>query len=351
MKSTRKWLALSLTISVIAIIAILIITVTEETYESLTRIQPVFLLLAVGIRASCWLAYGSRLKVLSKVLGVNISLINCIKIVLSGAFAAGITPSYVGGEPVRIYLLNREGLTLGDAAAVDLGGRILDGLVLGSAFPFAWFIFRDIIKSSIVISSAFVLVGILFCAAAGIGVYGFLYPKQIKKILNRLEKSELINKITFEKSGPIINRISIEIDNFRDGILRFFREGKKGLFLALFSTIAFWFFLFVLVPFVLMGLGMDPMWIPAIAAQIILMVLVSVPVSPGGSGIAEIGAASLYATILPEKDLPILGIFVVLWRFVTYYVPLLVGGVVSLKVLKDLDLSGLGDSEKMEDKL
>ncbi|MDY6964399.1 MAG: flippase-like domain-containing protein [Halobacteriota archaeon] len=341
MKGVRKWLILSLTVSVIAIIVVLSVTMTEETVDSLAKIRPEYLLLAVVARAMCWVAMGSRIKILSRVVGCKISLLQSIKIVLPGTFAAGVTPSYIGGEPVRIYLLSKKGLSIGDAAAVDLGGMILNGLVVAMMLPFAWFIFRDTIRPNFVLSSVFLFVGILFGLAWGFGIYGMLYPEQLKKLLDRLGRSKLISEITFGRSEQIISRVVIEFDNFRNGLLRFVREGRRELILGLLWTMAYWFFLIILPSIILLGMNLDPMWVPSMAAQVILMTIVMIPIAPGGSGIAEIGAASLYSVVLPADGIQLLGVFVAIWRFVEHYIPLLIGGLVSLKVMREIDLNKL----------
>ena len=56
------------------------------------------------------------------------------------------------------------------------------------------------------------------------------------------------------------------------------------------------------------------------------MIIIYVPV-PGGSGVAEFGLASLFMLFVPSS---VLGIFVMSWRFFTYYVLLFLGGLVSL---------------------
>ncbi|MDY6866145.1 MAG: lysylphosphatidylglycerol synthase domain-containing protein [Halobacteriota archaeon] len=90
-----------------------------------------------------------------------------------------------------------------------------------------------------------------------------------------------------------------------------------------------------------MVMNLDPVWWQSMAAQVILMTIVMIPIAPGGSGIAEIGAASLYSVILSSDGLQVLGVFVLIWRFVEHYIPLLIGGVVSLKVMREIDLDAL----------
>ncbi len=341
MESSRKWLLISLVVSIIAIVFVLSITVTEDTLKSLTRIKPEYLLIALGFRAISWFVWGSRIKVLSGVIGNKISLIQATKIVVAGTFAAGVTPSYVGGEPARIYLLGKEGMSYGDAAAVDLLGRALDGLATGGAFIFAWLFFRSSIGPNMTISSFFVLIAISFFFMIGIGLYSLRDPEFIRGILARFERSRLLERLSFGRSSSIIHRLDTEIDNFRDGLSMLLRGDRKSLLLSAFLTVIFWILLYSIAPIVLIGLGVEPMWISAMSVQAMVMILAMIPLAPGGSGVVEIGAASLYGSIFPADSLQILGVFVLVWRFVSYHTNLIVGGIVSLNILKDTNLAGL----------
>jgi uncharacterized protein (TIRG00374 family) len=54
---------------------------------------------------------------------------------------------------------------------------------------------------------------------------------------------------------------------------------------------------------------------------VFFFILSSVPI-PGGSGVAEIGFASIFTHMVPGS---LLGVYVSLWRLFTYYLMLLVG--------------------------
>jgi len=50
--------------------------------------------------------------------------------------------------------------------------------------------------------------------------------------------------------------------------------------------------------------------------------------TPGASGVAEVGAAGLYAAVCPKA---MLGVYVVLWRLFSFYGGALVGGILALR--------------------
>ena len=81
-----------------------------------------------------------------------------------------------------------------------------------------------------------------------------------------------------------------------------------------------------------MGLSQTPSITTALAAQVILAVIMIIPATPGASGVAELGAASIFSIFV---DSSILGITVLAWRALTYHMNLLAGGLISLKIVKD----------------
>ncbi len=55
------------------------------------------------------------------------------------------------------------------------------------------------------------------------------------------------------------------------------------------------------------------------------------PLTPGSSGIAEVGATSMYALFIPAA---IVGVFVVIWRIVLYYFNIALGIISSLIIVR-----------------
>jgi len=100
-------------------------------------------------------------------------------------------------------------------------------------------------------------------------------------------------------------------------------------------TVAFWLLEFMIPSLILLGLGANPIWMFSFMAQFVLMVIAMIPLTPGSSGIVELGIISLYTTFVKSS---ILGIFVVGWRAMTYYLNIVVGGIISLKILRDTRL-------------
>ena len=82
---------------------------------------------------------------------------------------------------------------------------------------------------------------------------------------------------------------------------------------------------------ILVGLGQPPLILESFVIQLILAILMMMPLTPGSSGIAEVGATSMYALFIPAS---IVGIFVVIWRVVLYYFNIALGILSSIIIVR-----------------
>lgn len=324
----KRLFTIAIAISVITTAAILVLTVNQETIDSFSKIKPQYLFLAIAIQAFTWFIWGLRIKLMGKATGEEISLSGGISTVLPSLFAACITPSNAGGEPVRIYLLNKKGFSVGDATAVVVGERILDLIFFMIAVPISLLLFGKMIENDIM-TTVLAGIGFLFIIGFLTILYGMIKPERVKKVFRRFVKSE-----------RTINKINTEIDHFHDGLWGFVRDGKSGLILSFGCTVVLRMSEFVIPVLILLGLGVNvkPIWALCIAAQVIVLIIMAMPLTPGSTGVAEVSMLSLYSIFIGSS---ILGVFVVIFRCMTYYTTLLVGGVAGLKILKDMGWSNI----------
>ncbi|MGI6132153.1 MAG: flippase-like domain-containing protein [Bacillota bacterium] len=74
---------------------------------------------------------------------------------------------------------------------------------------------------------------------------------------------------------------------------------------------------------VLTGLGLKTPYVQAMGVTIILYLASAYAPTPGSSGAAELGFVGLFSSIVPRA---VLGLFVAVWRMITYYLNLALGG-------------------------
>ena len=128
-----------------------------------------------------------------------------------------------------------------------------------------------------------------------------------------------------------IARADKEIDNFQSTTIRFVHTAKRGLIWGLFFTLLYWVSEIVTASLILVGLGQPPLILESFVIQLILAILMMMPLTPGSSGIAEVGATSMYALFIPAS---IVGIFVVIWRVVLYYFNIALGILSSIIIVR-----------------
>lgn len=336
MNGYKKWLIAALLISVSSTALIVGLTFESKTIDALKSIRLEYILAASLFHILAYLTWSVRFRTLCKALGYRVNFVRSIEITLSSAFAAAITPASAGGEPLRIHLLHTEGVPLGKATAIVIGERLLDAVFTLTSLPFALYIMRNVF-SNCELDAVFLTAILLVLIILAMFLFGVWKPAKLKTIIYFLtdKLSPILGKRTDSALSQFRTRLDMEIDFFHKSVRTFFKEGKTGLVLGIAYTILFWLLDFMPLILILKGLSQTPPILTAISAQIILAIILIVPATPGASGVAELGAVPIFSTFVAA---PILGVTVLAWRAVTYHMNLLIGGIISLKVLKDMDL-------------
>ena len=341
---------ISVAISIAIIILILYFTIDANTIQTLrnTKIKYEFFALAVLLNIIFWVLWGARLKVIANKLdkNININLKESTKIVITNMFLANITPSIAGGEPVRIYLLNKKGMSIGSATATVIGERLIDAMFVLILVPISFLIFRNV--ADIGFLNTALLIGVfVFVLFLIIFLYAISKPEKTKKFLIWLNKK--IRRFSKKKESEIsvIKRINREVNNFHKGIILFKGEGRNTLIKAGILTAICWSVGFMIPSMLLIGLGLPPYFIESYAAQVLLLVIVMMPTTPGSSGVAELGAVGLYGVLIGSN---LIGVFVLLFRLITYHMNLIVGTVFFYRVFKSVTSFSMDKIKRHESK-
>ncbi|SFM19877.1 lysylphosphatidylglycerol synthase transmembrane domain-containing protein [Methanolobus profundi] len=335
MNKIKKWIIVSLLISLISGLIVVLFTFDSDTLSALMELKTEYLIAAAIIHSLTYVIWGMRTHSLCKALGYDIGYMRSIEIVTSGTLAASITPSSLGGEPLRIHLLYGEKMPLGKATAVVLGERVLDGILILALAPISIYIIRGVLNDPVFDAMfLFAEAGLIFILF--LILYALWRPDPTKKVVYFFVRrvAPLLGKKTDAALEKVIDRVDSELEHFHDSISVLMNEGRKGLSYGIFHTLAFWFVDFSMLYVILVGLNQHPDPIIVFAAQVILMILIVIPATPGASGIAEFAGTTVFSLFVASS---VLGIAVIAWRAFTFYMNLLVGGFVSFKILKDAD--------------
>ncbi len=330
---SRRWIALSLFISGAVLTGLLAATFTPETRAYLGEVGVAALLLALGFRAASILCQAMRIGVLCRGLGYTVPFRSLIATQFLSLFAGSITPGQVGGEPVRIHRLSHSGLAVGDAVAVVVLERVLDLAVFVSITLAALLAVRHLwsyLAATVLypVAAFFLLVLVLLLALVVLIRRPSLTKRVVGgvavRVLDRCGRSRRWLRFCpgAEGAEPLTQRIGHEVETFAAGSSRFARAGRRAVGGALLLSILDWVFLFSTASALLVALRLPPSLPESFLFQGVLQMIATVPLIPGAAGIAEIGAATLYRRIVPTY---LLGLFVVLWRLILYFLNIPLG--------------------------
>jgi hypothetical protein len=316
----------ALLLSVVSLGVVLLLTI-ERNVMDLLRIRPEYLITAILLHYFAYVVWGVRIKVLCKGVGHTVPFMRCLSVVFNNLLLSAITPSMAGGEPVRIHMLSRSGLPYGLSCAVIFGERVLDLLFILSMIPVS---VMALVKSGSSELSIFLgAVGFLLLVIV-IGTRRVAKkPKRVADILSKVVRFfERILGKGWIKSSISYESIERECSLFTRGIDQLAIE-RRYVVLGFITTIAYWFFQYSVLLFIVLGLiHVEPISIlpHLIGIQVALTILLALPLTPGSSGVAEFGAFALFSYIVPYS---MLGIVVLSWRLIHYYLDLFVGGMIN----------------------
>lgn len=330
-KSQVKWLYISIGFSLLVLVIILLLTVNENTVQYLKEINPFFLLLAFLIHVLSMCFWALRIQKMTGSLGYRIGFFYSLNLVFANLLLAAITPSQAGGEPVRIHELYRADVPLGDATAIVIMERVLDGIVLAFLAAFAMIVLADLWKSLGVISQVMVLITWIFVIGCLLLFYlAIKRPDNVKNVVNHIA-GFFTRGWEITRVEELIMRADKEIDNFNEAVIKFVKSAKGGLLWGMLFTLLYWISEILIASLILLGLGQQPLILESFVIQLVLAILMMLPLTPGASGIAEVGATSLYALFIPAS---IVGIFVVIWRMVLFYFNIALGILSSIIIVR-----------------
>ncbi|GAB6139077.1 lysylphosphatidylglycerol synthase transmembrane domain-containing protein [Halanaerobaculum tunisiense] len=329
MKQLRNNILLAVSCSLVVILLLTLCTINEETWQSLQKLNKIYILVIIAIMLFVWFINGYKLQILAKGVDCKIPLLAAIEIGLVGSFFANITPSGIGGQPIKIVALTKLGISSGKASAVVIVELILRLLFFTFSLPLIFIklhsLFVSYVNPSVLIGSvSFFMLGLL------VMIYLLLYhPRYLVLacfwLLNRKIIAKLINR---KKIFAWKRELAREIRIFYQTLWRYLQAGRWELTSGLLLTIVSWLAQFSVIYFIIKSLHLEiDLGYLLLVQLLIYIIIIFIPV-PGGSGV-EVILASLLSNTLSLSEI---GIIVASWRFFTYYTTLFLGGVLAIKV-------------------
>ncbi|KUK14349.1 MAG: hypothetical protein XD52_0374 [bacterium 42_11] len=328
--SLKKGLLVFLLITFTTAFFVIFFTISGETIRNLLEVRKEFLLLAFLCIFLSWTFEFLRFRELIRAAGWDISFLDGLVLVWINYFGCAVTPLQSGGGPFQIYVLYRKNIPIGIGFAVTLIRTLITLIILSFAGPLVIFTHPEMTENPLLRGMMIYVTAFLVC----ISVLIFISLKRVDVIRKMAVWVVLfLNKLGFFKRvGPrhVIRRVEKEIALYNENFRLLIGKERKRLFLAI--TYSFFQLLahFCALPSIMLGMGLKFDLGKVLMIQaVFLFILYFVP-TPGGSGVAEGGAAILFHYIMPSH---VTGIMAILWRFFTDYIPIILGGIITLKIL------------------
>lgn len=268
------------------------------------------------------------------------SYFKTVKLNLMTKFFNGITPLSSGGQPLQIYELYRNSVKLNDATSIVVQFFIIYQIaivVFSTAAVIINNIFHIFVKNLFI--KKLVVFGYIFNVVILLVLFLVSFSKNfnfriINFFINFLSKLKIVkNK---EKTSAKWRK---KCDNFYDSAAVL----KKNPTTLVFGTLLQILQLLVLylVPFFIVKSIIDAPtlnYLKSVVTSTYVNLIGTYVVIPGAAGGIEYAFITLFSNFVKK---PFVLSSTILWRFVTYYFPVILGGIMFNMKRKDIDLDEL----------
>jgi len=249
-----------------------------------------------------------------------------LEVILTGAFLAAVTPFQTGGLPVQLYLLKKDGISYGKGTLIILLRAIFFAIMMVILLPFLFPILtKEYNATSIKILLKYSL--IVYPIIVLIITFVLIKPNIIKRLLYRLTLAKGKRRTTTK----LVYKIFKEIEEMKDGFWHFVKNRKWHSAASFFLTFLTYIPYFFIAPLLLKGIGINVSFVRIAFLQLVVILFTFFSPTPGATGISEGVFAIMFLGIVGKG---LLGVFTILWRFFTFHLTALVGGIITLDVLK-----------------
>lgn len=299
----------------------------ENAWEALFTLNPFWLIGALG----CWFCYlffdALGYHYFLRKQGHPVKLSFALYISLIGFYYGNITPGASGGQPMQIYYMNKRGIPIGVGTSGISMKFIANQFMTVLMASILWAFNRDFVNAQLTGVKWLIIIGwiINFGAVPLILLVAF-HRSLVQRIMGWLIKLGV--KLHIVKTPEVATlRVHTMLDTYHASIRRLIRHPKQialQLLLAAMSVLGLMFI--VIFVYYAFGESGTP-WYRLLTASFLLFLSASYTPLPGASGAQEGGFLIFYRGLFSQG---VLGLALLVWRFMSYYMFLITGSIVTL---------------------
>lgn len=318
----------SVTIAVLASLSFLFLysVVTGTSLSEIFELDLPVLIAIASLSVTRLIIQGIRFALIARfIIGFRSSLLSMVTVRIGSEFVALVTPSSVGGEAIRALWLKNQGVKIGNALWVmyiEIISDVLATSAISSLGLFYMFLRRSYMPSLLILSIIAVnlTIHLLFLRATIKGKLKLpdIFVKLIRFMLR--EKSEYFLASTESVVKTYSDTAKDTLKNIKLGFL--VSTAILTSLLSLISGLMLWIIY-------VKNLSIYLLFNAVIAVHVALL-LSTIPISPGGTGLSEIGATLFLIEGTEFYSAPA----IVLWRIFSYHIPLIISLIIFIILFK-----------------
>lgn len=289
-----------------------------------------FLLGCLGLLLLYFAADGLRLYFTLRALGYQVPLRALSPLVFINILVSNITPMATGGGLAQVWYLRRHGVHLGAATAATTLRTLQAVLFIFLPTPFLLFFMTPLHDSAIgdriaLYLGLFACLYIAFFAVVLLRLGWILLL--LDPLLRLLVRLRLLGDTRMRRWHFRLRR---EMIRFRGAIRAFFRGRRDQILLALACTALFLLALFSFPALLLWGLDYSIDYLTSLGLLVVTTFVMYFSPTPGAAGVAEGVFGLFFSALVQSGDLLLI---IVLWRFLTVHLGMLIGVPLTLRSL------------------
>ncbi|NLO84202.1 MAG: flippase-like domain-containing protein [Clostridiales bacterium] len=298
-----------------------------ELVETLKTFSPYFLLICL----LCWMIYvlmdALSVHFFLKSQGYSIKLYQSLHAGMTGIYYSNVTPGATGGQPMEMYCLSKYKIPIGISGSALAVKFIVFQFMLLVVGAILWVSNVDFVSANTQGTIWFVILGyIINFFSIGMVILMAISQKAVRWVIGISIKIGVKLRIC---KNPDASRAKWEnhCHSFLESVQLVVRHPKEWLLQCLIAVIQLMSLMAVIIvvyhAFGLTGTST----IELITMGVLLYIGASYTPLPGASGAQEVGFAVLFQGIFPDAHL---FVALIIWRFSTYYLSVLVGAFMSI---------------------
>ena len=312
--------------------------------DALAGMDVRYLALLPVILVAEWVTDVYRYRTVARSLGVRVSYPLSIRITFANLFFAYLTPGGGFGAPVVTYMLYRRGVDLPRAIAIALIKPFLvlfvliPGLVLLTLLGGQSFVSATAVK--VVIAST----GGLAWMAIMIILVSALWPGVARKVVDAPLRWIMRRRFLQKRFSGHMGKLRGGVHQTIEAFGMYLRNGAGRVLASFLAAVANVVGICGVCVVLLYGLGATGPPLQMWGLSLLYVAVISVSPTPGGSGIAEGTGMAIFAACFHSDEQT--AAFVLIWRILTCYLPLLIGATMFAQFLGQTPMDEITDLTK-----